>query len=347
MSEPQVLIVGAGVSGLTCARALAQGGLPPRVLDRARGVGGRCATRRVDGQPVDHGAPYLHGTHAPFLDAVRELGLPGLVPGWPREVRVPQLACVPDAFSEGAARWGIEAGLSVLPKALAEGLDVRLGQRVTALEAEGGTFAAITESGERHAAGTLVLAASLAQSLQLLEPLAAAWPEAAAAHERLRRIEVVPVLTVIAGYPLEAPAPAFDLWSPFESTMIQMIVHDSAKRPSPRQRVLVLHARPRLSRRFLEAPPEDWARDLVWEAGDLLGEWAARPAWVQAHRWRSGRVRVGDQLESPVVLHARGGGTLVLAGDAFGGSPGIEGAHRSGLAAAGMLLGRGREAVAD
>ncbi|HYD41115.1 MAG TPA: NAD(P)-binding protein, partial [Anaeromyxobacter sp.] len=47
-----VLVVGAGVAGLSCARVLATAGRSAPVLDRARGVGGRCATRRVDDHPM-------------------------------------------------------------------------------------------------------------------------------------------------------------------------------------------------------------------------------------------------------------------------------------------------------
>jgi phytoene dehydrogenase-like protein len=49
------VIVGAGIAGLACARELASCGREAVVLERSRGVGGRCATRRVNGQPVDHG----------------------------------------------------------------------------------------------------------------------------------------------------------------------------------------------------------------------------------------------------------------------------------------------------
>ena len=55
--EADVVVVGAGVAGLQCARRLRDAGLQVVVLDKARGVGGRVATRRVDGQPVDHGGP--------------------------------------------------------------------------------------------------------------------------------------------------------------------------------------------------------------------------------------------------------------------------------------------------
>ena len=46
-----LVIVGAGMSGLTLARARATAELRPVVIERARGVGGRCVPQRVADQP--------------------------------------------------------------------------------------------------------------------------------------------------------------------------------------------------------------------------------------------------------------------------------------------------------
>ena len=58
-----VLVIGAGMSGIACARSLQSAGVPVRMIDKGRGIGGRVATRRVDlaGEVItfDHGAQYL------------------------------------------------------------------------------------------------------------------------------------------------------------------------------------------------------------------------------------------------------------------------------------------------
>ena len=58
--QRDVIVIGAGVAGLSLARQLHRRGREVTVLERSRGVERRCATRRVDGVRVDHGVPLIH-----------------------------------------------------------------------------------------------------------------------------------------------------------------------------------------------------------------------------------------------------------------------------------------------
>ncbi|MFF5497715.1 NAD(P)/FAD-dependent oxidoreductase [Streptomyces aquilus] len=52
---PDVLVIGAGVAGLACARDLLEAGLDVRVVEASDGVGGRMRSDHVDGFVVDRG----------------------------------------------------------------------------------------------------------------------------------------------------------------------------------------------------------------------------------------------------------------------------------------------------
>ena len=52
-SPPHVLIIGAGLAGLACARRLTQSGLPCTVLEASDGIGGRARTDHVEGFQLD------------------------------------------------------------------------------------------------------------------------------------------------------------------------------------------------------------------------------------------------------------------------------------------------------
>jgi phytoene dehydrogenase-like protein len=55
----EVVIVGAGVAGLTCAKYLSDGGIEPLVLEASDAVGGRVRTDSVDGFLLDRGFQIL------------------------------------------------------------------------------------------------------------------------------------------------------------------------------------------------------------------------------------------------------------------------------------------------
>jgi phytoene dehydrogenase-like protein len=59
MKQPDVLIVGAGLAGLCCARALHQKGVPFQILEASDGIGGRVRTDEVDGFLLDRGFQVL------------------------------------------------------------------------------------------------------------------------------------------------------------------------------------------------------------------------------------------------------------------------------------------------
>jgi renalase len=65
MAMHDVIILGAGVAGLQCARRLSSAGADVLVVDRADKPGGRCATRVFEGQPADYGPLFLHGNESP------------------------------------------------------------------------------------------------------------------------------------------------------------------------------------------------------------------------------------------------------------------------------------------
>ena len=61
--KPQVVVVGAGVSGLTVAKALANSGVSVVVLESGDRIGGRIDTRRLGGAAQDMGASWVMGTN--------------------------------------------------------------------------------------------------------------------------------------------------------------------------------------------------------------------------------------------------------------------------------------------
>ncbi len=335
MSE--TLIVGAGIAGLACARRLRQAGAAVSLLDKGRRVGGRCATRRVEGQPVDHGPAFLHGSDPQFLAALRETPGRRLDP-WPRNVRGQGAPCQPRAFERGQARMAFAEGVNAFPRHLARDLEVRTQTRVERLRCDDGR---VEVSGDelRYRAPTLVLSLPLEQTRALLAGLEVGESRELTAVQRLlSMVATVPSLSLLAGYDGETPAPDWDVLYPEDSPLLQMITHDSAKREVPMHRVLVAQALPRWSRRQLEREPEQWKQEMLDEVQRLtdLGGEALR--WSQAHRWRYARLEPGSELARPLLIDLPGGARLGLCGELFSPGTGAEAAWLSGNRLAERLL---------
>ncbi len=65
-------IVGAGIAGASCAGTLAAAGWDVDVFDKARGAGGRLATRRTDQGWATLGTPFISAKRDPFRSQLRD-----------------------------------------------------------------------------------------------------------------------------------------------------------------------------------------------------------------------------------------------------------------------------------
>lgn len=139
-----IIIVGAGLTGLTLAQNFKAQGRRCLLLDKSRGIGGRLATRRFSDLGLDHGAPYLSNPD-PFkvFEARRVLG-----------------------SSEG---FYIEGGMNQLPKALAEGLEIKRQQKVRLINSDLDSWNIQTEEGLSLNCKNLIITAPLPQAIELLE----------------------------------------------------------------------------------------------------------------------------------------------------------------------------------
>jgi len=76
MSTPDVVIIGAGVAGLTAARELSSAGMRVLVVEARDRLGGRVMTHHTTDGVVELGAEFVHGAFDEILGVAREAGLP-------------------------------------------------------------------------------------------------------------------------------------------------------------------------------------------------------------------------------------------------------------------------------
>lgn len=293
-SMVDVAVIGAGLTGLTCAQHLQQMGYQVVVLEKSRGLGGRVATRRLHNTWADHGTAYFTQEDTQTAALVQHWRDRGILQPWINQdfVWVDGNLCPGEV---GSQRYVSPLGITAIAKALAKGLEIWRGQRVEAIApTDSHTWAFTLEpvAGEPVRALTarsVVVTAPAPQAAALLDPLQSQGVPA----EFFRAVQSVTYqsnLTAIALYP---SARQVDLAQvPWRSVQLNhphlaWVTVDSSKQPHPAQPIVTLHGSTSLSNQFLDAPDLEPAGKLLLDsAAASLLVWLAKPAVLQLHRWR-------------------------------------------------------------
>jgi renalase len=319
-----VLIIGAGLSGLAAARTLFSENHTVTVLDKGRGLGGRLATRRLQQGRADHGAQYFSALSSDFQELTKTWLQQGLVREWHLEQS--------DPASFQHPRYAAAEGMNQLTKALATGLDVRTGERVTYLTPTGSGWQVRCESGLTLSADALLLTLPVPQALVLLNESGIALSETD--RQALTQVRYEPCLAVMLrlDQPSRIPEPGGQ-----KRTVgpIAWIADNQQKGISDHPTV-TLHASHEYSQQHLDEPDlQSLLPELVASVADLID-----PATIveqHIHRWRysNATIRHPDPYLAVNIPGADspGAGTLLFGGDGFG-KGNVEGAFLSGLAMA-------------
>lgn len=317
-----VLVVGAGWSGLTAATRLASQGYSVVVVEKSRGPGGRSATRRRDGFVFDHGAQYLTARSDAFARQVEAWAGAGLLAPW--RPRLSVFGPRPDNAGETPAdRWVGVSGMNAVPHRLAEGLDCRWRWQVERIEFDGREWQVGSSGGDRLRARSLLLTAPPAQSAALLG-------EAHPLFATLAAVRMQPCWAVMLGFD-QAPAVSFDA-AFVNHGPLAWIARNDTKSGNAGGPAWIGQAATEWSRENLDRSPESVVADLRGAMGELDAAFDAPTRLRVAHRWRYARA---DSAFSGPIL-AADASRLVLSGDWCAGER-IEGAWISGVAAAKRL----------
>jgi predicted NAD/FAD-dependent oxidoreductase len=322
----RITIIGAGMAGLTAARALAAAGHDVVVLDRGRGPGGRTSRRHGGGYEFDHGAQYFTVRDPRFQDQVDAWIAAGLVAPWtPRLVAIGNDGHEPAGAS--SERLVGVPGMNAMAKDLARGLEVRHQVTVATARHDGAVWRLASRDGQMLAeADALLVTVPPAQAA----PLLAEAPELAAA---VMAVTMHPCWAVMLGF--AAPLPV-----PFDGAFVNVgplawIARNSSKPGRGGGEAWVLHAASGWSDDHLDDDPGAVIDALDAAFRDLApaDSWPS-PIHGDARCWRSA-LPAAALPDLCRVDQARG---VAVAGDWCGG-PRIEGAYLSGLAAAAQLGG--------
>lgn len=320
-----VAIVGAGLSGLTCAKALKDLGYQVVILEKSRGVGGRVATRRLQETWADHGLPYL-SAQGSFTEKL----LSNLHP-----FQINQLSSSGDIHHTEVG-YVSPTGINTIAKELAVDLEIRRSCRVVQLTlTKSQTWQLDLDDGNASAqvtAKSLVLAIPAPQAFILIE--ASNLNPSFLAD--LASVEFAPCLAVMAGYEERSLFEAIQ-WQGvrFNAHPDLAWVSLEHRKNNSNSPVVVIHSTPSFAQTYLDAPNLDAAgQHLLARVAEVLFPQINSLSWFQVHRWR---YAIPQQFLSVPCLVTNDPLPLICCGDWCGGQT-VEHALDSGQVAADQVV---------
>ena len=312
-NHSDILIIGAGMAGLTCATQLAKTGRGVRLLDKGRGPGGRMASRRaqVAGETVsfDHGAQFFTARDPGFRSAVKAWEAHGVVALWP---------------AAGDEAWVGTPRMNAPVRAMSEQLEVVWNARADLVKYDNNQWHVLAND-QIFSGKTLLVTVPAEQASVLLNDVAPQLTAIPAA------VKSAPCWAVMAAFEGRLPIEGNVLSDP--DSAILWAARNSAKPGRSASESWVIHASPSRSREVIDRPKEEVAELLLEDFFAQTGMAPVAPVHLDAHRWlyaMPSTVQGDAAYYDPVAQ-------IGLTGD-YCHSPRVEGAWIAGSALAERVL---------
>lgn len=303
----RIAVVGAGLAGLACARALHEAGVAVTLFDQQAEPGGRCATQRSPAGPFDHGLPWLTAGTERYAEQLRAW----TDAGW--------LAPDPSA----PERWIAQPAMQSLPAHLADGLLFAGSLEIAALERDGPHWLLRPHQAAPYGLDLSFDAVVVAMPAEQSVPLLGVDPALA---DAMRTIRSEPCWAVTAAWPVALPVRDDELHRPDD--VLLRARRDDRRPGRPRNGTRwVLHANAYWSANNLDVREPDVVKRLLDAFARVAGVRLARPSYAAAQLWRHAEVALPHA--APYGWNAEL--QLGACGDAWHAQEGAQGAERAWL----------------
>ena len=324
-SSGRVAIVGAGVSGLACARRLGDHGVDVAVFDKSRGTGGRSSTHRSGDYAFDSGAQYFSARDPLFFDQVEEWLAAGVAAEWRAEIVRLRAGEMTTGHGSRQRFVGVP-GMSAPSRHVALACNVTTGFEVARVEPGRDGVALVGQDGHRECGfDAVVVAAPAPQTAAMLRSSA---PGLAAVAER---VPFSACLALMVAFEKRLPL-GFD-GAFVDDSPLSWLARDSSKPGRLGDETWVLHAAPGWSDANFGAEDDAVMRSLRRAFVDATGVAMPEPRYSRLHRWRYALPT--EPLHDRCLFDVSTG--IGACGDWCAG-PRVEGAFLSGIALAERVL---------
>lgn len=273
----EIAIIGAGMAGLSAARALSDAGHSVTLFDKSRGSGGRMSTKRTDTGDLDMGAQYFTGRDSHFRHALQGWIDRGWVTEWSPRLFIRnenELVESPD----DQQRYVGSPRMTSLSRGLLEELKLVSQTRITGLQRTADErWELQDDAGTTHGPFDRVVVATPAPQAAPLLTSAPHLEQAAA------QVEMQPGWTLALAFaePLDTAVEACFV----RVGALDWISRNSSKPGRKGLDTWVLQSNPRWAMGNLEAEQVQVCCELRSALAEVLNIALPEPVFEHAHRW--------------------------------------------------------------
>lgn len=323
-TQPTVAVIGAGMTGITCARALADAGFDVTVFEKSRGLGGRMATRRVGKTlTIDHGAQFITARSDAFKDFMQRACKAGTADVWR-----PKLGEDEEAQGEKypGDDWYVgRPRMNSFLKPLAQGLKIREKATVSSIERDEKGWRITCAKGEPAVFDRVICTTPVDQARTLL----ASEPSMI---DAMKEVSVAPCWALLMASEARLRVDSEILRNPTDG-IAWMARNNTKPGRGASGSVWVVHASVDWSRKNLEMDKDDAIDALLALVSDVTEKRLPSTTYISSHRWRYAQTET--PLGQPFI--SSDNGTLFIGGDWCLGAR-VEYAYQSGQAIADALI---------
>lgn len=330
-------IIGAGISGLTAGKILAEAGHEVTVFEKSRGYGGRMATRyagKSNQLKLDHGLSWFSPESDEFKAFTADMLEKKLLKVWGRNFLFydGEVLSSSNPNSDTSLKYTAVDGMNSIGRHLSRWVDVQTETKVGGLTYIGNhrtkkrPWMINMSSSRTFQADAIIIATPAPQAYGIINTTIDEIDTLKIIRE-IDEIDYNHVTTLMLGFSnMDAPE-----WEGIvcKNSPIQFISNESSKRESGGECLLVVHASHDFSAANQNEDHDTVIGKLTSALAEITGGWVTAPDWSQLHFWKFSTPK--SYLNAPYMEIQEKEAQLAVIGDYFNGK-GIDAAYRSGLA---------------
>ena len=319
MKKPTVAIIGAGITGASCAYHFSEHGFNPSVFEKSRGVGGRLATRNIDNKLFfDHGTQYYTTKSSEFALLTEAADEKNDCAEW---FPIP-------AENVGQYNKSMFVGtpkMNSFLKPLFANSHLIFNEEIIRINIEGNSWNLLNSDGLVDKFDIVVSSIPAPQAKILFEDILAG-------AQLLDTVVMLPCWALMIAF--ETPLNfEFDIWRSENSNISWLSRNSSKPQRVQSQDSWVCHASPKWSSENIDKSREEVCQAMIGMLADIHGCKLPKTLFEIAHRWRY--AQAANILGQPYLTNNNK--TLYVAGDWCLGSR-VEAGFESGLSVAQSII---------